>query len=71
MVDYIVTDTELTSVANAIRTKGGTSALLSFPTEFIAAINAISGGGEDGDNLSYGDRVSPIAGLAQTGYAVL
>lgn len=45
MADYLVTDTELTSVANAIRTKGGTSANLSFPTEFVSAINAISGGG--------------------------
>ena len=44
MADYLVTDTELTSVANAIRTKGGTSASLSFPTDFVSAINAISGG---------------------------
>jgi hypothetical protein len=41
MADYLVTDTELTSVANAIRTKGGTGARLSFPTEFISAIDAI------------------------------
>lgn len=45
MADYLVTDTELTSVANAIRTKGGTSANLSFPTEFVSAINAIETGG--------------------------
>jgi hypothetical protein len=45
MADYLVTDTELTSIANAIRTKGGTSASLSFPTGFVSAINAISGGG--------------------------
>lgn len=44
MSDYLVTDTELTSIANAIRTKGGTSANLSFPTGFVSAINAISGG---------------------------
>lgn len=41
MADYLVTDTELTSVADAIRTKGGTSANLSFPTGFVSAINAI------------------------------
>lgn len=47
MTDYLVTDTELTSVANAIRTKGGTSASLSFPTGFVSAINDIqTGGGE-------------------------
>ena len=45
MSDYLTTDTELTSIANAIRTKGGTQVQLSFPTEFVSAINAISGGG--------------------------
>lgn len=44
MADYLVTDTELTSVANAIRTKGGTSASLSFPTEFVSAIENIPTG---------------------------
>lgn len=43
MADYLVTDTELTSVANAIRTKGGTTASLSFPTGFADAIGALSG----------------------------
>lgn len=42
MADYLVTDTELTSVADAIRTKGGTSASLSFPTGFVSAINDIT-----------------------------
>lgn len=45
MADYIVKDTELTSVANAIRTAGGTSSLLSFPNGFVSAVNNISGGG--------------------------
>lgn len=45
MADYVVSDTSLTAVANAIRTKGGTSAQLAFPAEFISAIEAISGGG--------------------------
>lgn len=43
MANYIVTDTELTSIANAIRTKGGTSASLTYPDGFISAISAISG----------------------------
>lgn len=47
MSDYLVTDTELTSIADAIRTKGGTSADLSFPTEFVSAINAIKSGSDD------------------------
>lgn len=50
MADYKVTDTELTSIANAIRTKGGTQAQLEFPTGFVSAVNAIpTGGGGDDD----------------------
>jgi len=45
MADYLTTDTELTSIANAIRTKGGTSAALAYPTDFITAINAIETAG--------------------------
>lgn len=41
MSDYKVTDTELTAVANAIRTKGGTSAQLEWHTGFVAAIGAL------------------------------
>ena len=41
MANYKVTDTELTSVADAIRTKGDTAALLAFPAGFIGAITAI------------------------------
>lgn len=55
MANYIVSDTTLTSIANAIRTKGGTSASLSFPTEFISAIAAIdsgSGGSSGSDSLA-------------------
>lgn len=45
LVDSSQLDTDLTSVANAIRTKGGTAASLAFPSGFVSAINAISGGG--------------------------
>lgn len=45
MADYKVTDTELTSIANAIRTKGGTQAQLVFPTGFVSAVQAIPSGG--------------------------
>ena len=44
MADYKVTDTELTSIANAIRTKGGTQAQLEFPTGFVSSIQAIPTG---------------------------
>lgn len=49
MTDYLTTDTELTSVANAIRTKGGTQASLSWPSGFVTAIGNISGGGGSSD----------------------
>lgn len=42
---YKTTESELTSIANAIRTKGGTSASLEYPTGFVSAINDISTGG--------------------------
>lgn len=45
MSDYIVTDTELTSIADAIRTKGGTSSQLAFPAGFVSEIQAIPSGG--------------------------
>lgn len=45
LVDSTQLDSDLTSVADAIRTKGGTSAQLAFPAEFVSAIAAISGGG--------------------------
>lgn len=47
MANYIVSDTSLGSVADAIRTKGGTSAPLEYPQGFIDAIDAISGGGDE------------------------
>ena len=47
IVDSAVLDAGLTSVADAIRQKGGTSASLSFPQGFVDAIGEISGGGED------------------------
>lgn len=45
MPQYIVTDSELTDVANAIRIKGGTQAALSWPSGYRAAILAIPTGG--------------------------
>ena len=44
-MDYKVKGADLSSVADAIRTKGGTSASLSFPDGFVEAIGNISGGG--------------------------
>ena len=44
-VPYLVNDTDLTAVADAIRTKGGTTASLVFPGGFVSAISAIETGG--------------------------
>ena len=53
IVDSTQLDSDLTSVANAIRTKGGTSAELAFPSGFVSAIQNIptggGGGSSDGD----------------------
>lgn len=38
MADYLVTDTELTSIANAIRAKSGKAAQVAFPTRFVSEI---------------------------------
>lgn len=51
MSNYLVTETELTSIANAIRTKGGTSSALTFPDGFVDAIGAIQSGGGASVNL--------------------
>lgn len=45
MSNYLVDGADLTSVANAIRTKGGTSAQLAFPSGFVSAVQAIETGG--------------------------
>lgn len=44
MSNYLVTDTELTSIADTIRTKSGQSGSLTFPNGFVDGINSISCG---------------------------
>ncbi len=63
MADYITSTTDLTKVANAIRTKGGTSSPLEYPDEFVTAIQDISGGG-GGSPKKFAMR--PDAELVQT-----
>ena len=75
LVDSTQLDTDLTSVANAIRTKGGTSASLAFPTGFVAAIDAIETGGGGGISLAeFASGAKPtgevdITGLTFVDYA--
>lgn len=49
LVDSAQLDADLTSVANAIRTKGGTSGQLAFPAGFVSAVEAIETGGGGGE----------------------
>ena len=51
---YLTTTSELNSVANAIRTKGGTSATLEYPQGFIDAIDDIETGGGGGETVPTG-----------------
>jgi hypothetical protein len=51
---YLTSDTELTAIANAIRTRTGTTATLNYPTDFITGINAISGDGGSGSSSGGG-----------------
>lgn len=44
MSKYIVESTDLTAIANEIRTKGDTSAQLSFPSGFVDAISQMDSG---------------------------
>lgn len=46
--EYLVNSSDLTAVADAIRTKGGTSDALPFPGGFVSAVQAIQAGGGSG-----------------------
>ena len=50
-IDSAQLNSDLASVANAIRMKGGTSAQLAFPSDFVTAIGAIPSSGGGGDTL--------------------
>ena len=49
MANYTATDAELTAIANAIRSKGGTQAQLEYSSGFVTAINNISTGIDTSD----------------------
>ncbi len=52
MAKYFVEDTSLTSVADAIRAKSGTTETLEFPGGFVSAVEGITAGG-GGNGLPY------------------
>lgn len=53
MAEYIVKDTELTSIANAIRAKSGGSGQLEFPNGFVSEINGIDSGYSIADAIEH------------------
>lgn len=63
-MEYKTTDTEITSIADAIRTKGGTSEPLTYPNEFITAIQNIPTGG--GSNLQTKSKTYTPSETAQS-----
>ena len=65
---YIATDTELTSIANAIRTKGGTNSQLEFPSGFVSAIGAITAIGDVTQRTSSDLTASGATVTAPAGY---
>lgn len=67
MTDYIVAGADLTAVANEIRSKGGTSAALEFPSEFISAIEAIEGGGGGGSTNILSGSTVPTSDIGEDG----
>lgn len=58
--EYAVNQADLTSVAEAIRTKGGTTGALEFPSGFVSAVQAIQAGG-GGEDSSFKDVIERTA----------
>lgn len=50
--EYLTNDTDLKAVADAIRTKAGSTAALAFPDGFVSAVNGIQTGGGGGAGFS-------------------
>ena len=63
-VDSTQLNSDLTSVANAIRTKGGTSAQLAFPAGFVSAIDAIPTGGGGVSLDGFFSRTAPSGAVS-------
>ena len=70
LVDSTQLDADLTSVANAIRTKGGTSAQMAFPSGFVSAVQAIPTGGGGGLTTIATGTFTPASAGYQTTISV-
>lgn len=58
LVDSAQLDSDLASVANAIRAKSGGTGQLAFPAGFVSEIGNISGGGSQTENMETGSFVA-------------
>jgi len=68
LVDSAQLDADLEDIADAIRAKGGTSASLAFPNDFVSAIEAIPTGGGGGGRLPSGFQEVEYLGMSQNCY---
>lgn len=64
-IDSTAFDSKLTTVADAIRTAGGTTEPMSFPSGMVEAITAIQAGGGGGDTLLGYNLLSGTITLAE------
>lgn len=65
MADYLTTDTELTSIADAIRAKGGTSESLTYPAGYVSAIEAIPTGGGGATEYTIQGELRELYGIRE------
>lgn len=62
-VDSAQLDADLTLVADAIRTKGGTDAQLAFPSGFVSAVQAFQTGGGNGVDVVMTSTITDVTEL--------
>ena len=63
MAEYLAKSEDLTAVADAIRTKGGTDAQLAFPAGFVSAVQAIDTSAENGVDVVMTSTVTNVVEL--------
>ena len=63
MAEYLAKSEDLTAVADAIRTKGGTDAQLAFPAGFVSAVQAIDTSAGNGVDVVMTSTVTNVLEL--------